>query len=251
MEIIFLRHGQSTENMAVDNNLHYDENNIVLTERGELQCIETGKYLKKIYNKFDLIIQSPVKRCTQTASLVNDQIKCTKKIITDKRLTEMGNKDKLIGLPQEKRGSYLKSNTKYYSLIEKIQKEENPFKFTKLMYKANIMGTKLIGSDPDWTTHYENIKSFLNDLKKYEGEHKRILVISHGGTMKAIESIITNIPRDSNIKIMSRLQTVLVKEPVSIIETNNCIIMCVLYEDNCYKMVSPANNLHLLDFSKS
>ena len=33
MEIIFLRHGQSTENVAVDNNLHYDENNIA--ENGE------------------------------------------------------------------------------------------------------------------------------------------------------------------------------------------------------------------------
>jgi len=249
MEIIFIRHGQSTENAALDNNVEYNIDDVKLTARGMLQCKESGIYLK-MFGKFDLIIQSPVKRCIESAKIIADKINYTKKIITDDRLTELGNVDNLSGLKIEDRMTYLEKNTKYKNLLNKISDEKNPFTFCKLLNKANVIGMDYIGAKPNWNDHYKNVKSFLENLKKYNRKYKRILVVSHGGTMKAIESIITNIPRDANIKILSRLQTVLVKDPIPIIETNNCIIMCVLYEDNCYRMVSPANNLHLLDFSK-
>ena len=57
MEIIFVRHGESTQNEAYKNNEEYDVNNIVLTKLGTKQANKTGKYLN-IYGKYDAIFSS-------------------------------------------------------------------------------------------------------------------------------------------------------------------------------------------------
>jgi broad specificity phosphatase PhoE len=67
MEILFIRHGESTENIAMKNNKEYDTNNIVLTNKGIAQAKATAKYIKKVFGKIDCIYHSPVYRCQQTA----------------------------------------------------------------------------------------------------------------------------------------------------------------------------------------
>ena len=47
-KIIFVRHGQSTENKASIDNKSYDPNTIKLTDEGKKQAMITGKYLYKV-----------------------------------------------------------------------------------------------------------------------------------------------------------------------------------------------------------
>jgi broad specificity phosphatase PhoE len=65
--IIFVRHGESTQNKDYRDNKSYDKNNIKLTELGEKQAMITGKYLYKIFGKFDKVYSSPATRCIETA----------------------------------------------------------------------------------------------------------------------------------------------------------------------------------------
>ena len=80
MEIIFIRHGESTQNVAIKNNQEYDRENIKLTELGQHQAIQTGKFLKKHFGKIDAIIHSSIFRCQETAELIAKQLKFTKKL---------------------------------------------------------------------------------------------------------------------------------------------------------------------------
>ena len=40
-KIIFVRHGESTENKAIKDGKSYDKNNIVITDKGKNQAIKT------------------------------------------------------------------------------------------------------------------------------------------------------------------------------------------------------------------
>jgi broad specificity phosphatase PhoE len=92
IKIIFIRHGESTENIADKTGKIYDPNNIILTTKGEEQAKKTGEYLSKIFgNNFDHIISSPAKRCVQTANIIIKQINFNKsKIIIDDLIMEIG-----------------------------------------------------------------------------------------------------------------------------------------------------------------
>ena len=51
MEIVFVRHGEATHNTEGS----YDPANIILTKKGEKQATKTGKYLNKVFGKFDSV----------------------------------------------------------------------------------------------------------------------------------------------------------------------------------------------------
>jgi broad specificity phosphatase PhoE len=65
INIIFVRHGQSTQNLALELDQEYDRDNIVLTRLGIKQAEKTGKYINEIYGKIDMIYLSPIKRCNK------------------------------------------------------------------------------------------------------------------------------------------------------------------------------------------
>ena len=54
MEIIFVRHGQSTANEAGIQGTSFDPENVILTPLGIKQAKQTGLHLK-IFGKFDTI----------------------------------------------------------------------------------------------------------------------------------------------------------------------------------------------------
>ena len=72
IKIIFIRHGESTENIATLQGVAYDKDSIILTKLGEDQATKTGEYLSKTFGKFDMIYSSPVRRCVhyQKKSLI-------------------------------------------------------------------------------------------------------------------------------------------------------------------------------------
>lgn len=109
--IIFVRHGESTENKASTDNKSYDPNNIKLTELGEKQAQITGKYLYKVFGKFDKVYSSPATRCIETANMtlrvnlllrnniIMEEINYKKKLDIDELLVEVGyNHNNLDGL---------------------------------------------------------------------------------------------------------------------------------------------------------
>ena len=70
MEIIFVRHGESFQNIS---NLAESDDDDKLTDNGMRQAEITGKYLNKIYGKFDIIYSSPKNRCISTANIIKKE----------------------------------------------------------------------------------------------------------------------------------------------------------------------------------
>ena len=87
MKIIFVRHGQTQTNLKGET-YSLDDSINILNKTGELQAIETGKYLNNFY-KFDLIISSPKIRAIQTAELIAKQVNYKKKIIKNDLIMEL------------------------------------------------------------------------------------------------------------------------------------------------------------------
>ncbi|RXK14223.1 hypothetical protein CP965_01895 [Halarcobacter mediterraneus] len=121
---------------------------------------------KKIENlqkqKYDLVYSSDLKRCTQTLDLLNFSYK------KDERLREVKFKDEFEGKSFDEISKMPIYDEKYLSSFES---------WHKFIAKESIKEYK------------QRVNSFLSELPK----DKEILVCSHGGTIKLIHSILTNI----------------------------------------------------------
>jgi phosphohistidine phosphatase len=83
MLVYFLRHasaGQSRSNPAVDEKRPLDKEGIG-------QCRDVGRLLSALDVQVDLIISSPLKRATQTASLVGNELGYDSKLVLDPALS--------------------------------------------------------------------------------------------------------------------------------------------------------------------
>jgi len=96
--LMIIRHGQSTQNVALDlmqDNLEevlkqqkeIRDQDIELTETGVQQAIQTGIYLSET-NHFDICFASPYMRTMQTANNIIDNIGYDLKIFQDFRIRE-------------------------------------------------------------------------------------------------------------------------------------------------------------------
>ena len=163
MEIVFVRHGQTTWN--AEDRLQGQTDEPVLTEKGMEQIKLIGKELKNI--EFDIIISSPLKRAIQTA----EGIKPNSNIMIDNRLTERsyGNFE----------GHYRSSNT--YD-IKQLWNYGLEYK------EEQVESVKIL---------FDRVYDFLNELKKKD--YKRVLLVSHGGVSIAIRSYFEGFPVDMNL----------------------------------------------------
>jgi broad specificity phosphatase PhoE len=247
IEILFVRHGQSTENIAAESGEKYDPNNVVLTERGKLQVKITGQYLKT-FGEFDIVYNSPLKRCVQTADIICNELGYKNKPITSNLIMELGAEDKLRGLSRKEREEIINENKEYTKLEELIKNEKNLFKKAKLQEKCYLLASDFLEMEPSLEKHIDDSKKFLELLKKQNC--KRILVICHGGTIFTMSRLITNMnPNVDTVAMMLNEQTVKVKNPEPIIEGDNCCIMGALLKNGIIQMVIPRNNLHLKSLS--
>jgi broad specificity phosphatase PhoE len=235
MEIIFVRHGQSTQNIAYSNNTTYDPNNVSLTKLGETQAETTGEYLKK-FGKYDAIFSSPLLRAIQTSNIIKNKLNFKNDIIVDNRLKEhnIGN---LEGLKQDDVNEYINKNKQLITLLKRVDDEPNLYKKYKLNEKFTNMYFEYVKSTLTIEDQLKNAKSFLNFIKKQN--YKRILVISHGGIMDVISSIICNTNvYNQDIKIV-------LNNPDKKIYSGNCDVVGVLLENNKFSLVIPRNNMHV------
>ena len=183
-KIIFVRHGESTENKASKDNKSYDKNNITLTNEGKKQAKITGKYLYKIFGKFDKVYSSPATRCINTANIIMDEINYKKKINIDELLVEIGYKFNIMdGLSKDEKNNIFDSiklnlpkdklfnGIKNFRQLEKIIEETvNPYDRIKLYNIWNEIEKEDLKIKPNTSQVKNNIKKFLNNLKKSDDE---------------------------------------------------------------------------------
>lgn len=244
MKIIFVRHGQSTQNIAKEKGEKYDPSNIILTERGKEQAKITGEYLKNIYGEFDIVYCSPLERCKQTCSLICREIEYHKKIINKKFLRETYTGSKLEGMSKKEIGEFLSKNKEFTDIDNVMNNEKNPYERLKISKKGyEIYGDHIGGYSRDEA--FKKLKKFLKKIKKLN--YEKILVVAHGGIIEMISKIVTKINIYNNDLMINSTEqsTVWNDKPISMIEFGNCCILGLLLNDNKYELVVPINNLHL------
>lgn len=158
MKLILIRHGQTDLNTKrVYQGKRTDEE---LNELGKIQAQKTAEYLKDF--DFDFIISSPLKRAMRTAQIINEYHH--KEIKTEDEITERDFGD-FEGVSYD--------DVNYPKIREENTYEkyevEHPIAFKK------------------------RVQTFLDDIHREHFE-KTILIVSHGGTLKMLLSILQKIP---------------------------------------------------------
>jgi broad specificity phosphatase PhoE len=244
MQIIFVRHGQSTQNVAVESGQQYDKDNIRLTERGEKQAEKTGIFLKETFGTFDKIYCSPLRRCVQTCDLICKQLNYDKDIIVKNGLRETWTDGKTEGMSKEERTKFIENNEELKEIQKIIDKETNLFEKVKLLQKGFDIWSSYNGG---YSRREAQIflKKFLKKLKKLDC--KKILVVSHGGIIEMLSKMIANISiyNDDIFINLLKQSSFYLENPEPVIETANCHIFGLLLENGKYEIVIPQNNMHL------
>ena len=170
MKLYVIRHGQTDWNVAGKCQGITD---IDLNSAGIEQAKKVGEQIKD--HKIDLIICSPLKRTRRTAEIINEVTNC--KIITDKRIIERNFGD-----------------------IEGKKYEE---------WNTVIGEDKKVLSDYNLNWGNQNIepiqdicKRVWNLLDEIQEDHteKNILLVTHGGTCRAINAYFNGIGEDGHVQ---------------------------------------------------
>ena len=232
--------------MAVDLGNSYDPHNIVLTEKGIHQAKQTGKFLKKVYKKFDYIVSSPIKRCVQTSNYIMNKINYepTKLIIDDRLIEDGAINDSFNGLSKEERDQIIDSDKKYQKYISKINSTHNPYKkyvLNKKIYK-HVCAT--FNYEPNIYEVEANLRNFLDELKTIitTNSYNNILIITHGGVISKLQKIISNINIESEIFISTKPY----EKPRELLGNCCCLSVGFNQTDSNYFIVEPANTYHLV-----
>jgi broad specificity phosphatase PhoE len=244
IEIFFVRHGQSTENSAVEKGITYDPHNIELTDIGKSQAKITGNYLKT-YGKFDVVFHSPLTRCVQTMDIICDELGYQDKKISCDMLIELGGlSDKLSGLSADDRKKIINKNKELTDIEKHITTEKNLFEKSSLYEKLYNISNEYFEYVPSLEQHIHDSKEFLKLLKNQKCS--KILVVCHGGTIFTLSKLVTNLnPCSATVSMVLPEQTTQVKNPEPFTDSGNCNIMAVLLKDGIFQLIIPANNLHL------
>ncbi len=242
--IIFVRHGESTENVAHKNGNTYDKSKIVLTDKGKKQAKQTGEYLYKVFGKFDKVYTSPAKRCMQTSEIIINEIEYKIKPDIDNLLIELGfESNKLDGLSKEQENKIfdnipltnvpknkLFNNIKTFrQLQKKLNYTENPYDKLEIYKYYSEIKNKYLDIKPNVSQVAKNYNKFIKMLKKTDDTN--ILVISHGACIRTLQKIICNIdPINMNFNFG---------------KIDNCCILCLSINKNKVSLILPASINHL------
>ncbi len=162
-KIIFVRHGQTDQNLAKRAGEAIKEENFGLNRVGIEQVEETSVKLKDC--KVAAIISSPLKRALQTAEIINKHHNLP--IIVDDRL-------------HERKGGF-------------ITREQWPKMF-------NMDDPRVDDGNEYIKDFFQRIYDCIDDLvEKYDG--KTILVVAHGGVHHAFYAYCKNLPWKGNMRI--------------------------------------------------
>lgn len=155
-----LRHGESESNIQGIINAQLGVEN-PLTEKGRKQVLDS---LSEIPADIDYIFVSPIQRTQETAQIIKDHLGLSdQNFITDDRLTETN-----LGSQWEGKKWEDAHNQEYFAS------------------NKDFMDLKLAEDSESINDVYKRSMEFMFDIEqKYQG--KKILIISHGGILKAID----------------------------------------------------------------
>ncbi len=163
MKITAVRHGETIENAT---GIVQGQSYGTLSETGRDQTRQLGQKLKD--HKFDIIYTSDLERCMQTMSAIAKYHSETT-VVTDERLRE-----------------------------RKLEPAEGKL-FSELGWgkeEVNDLDLKTIGGE-SWREVYARVEDFMNELK--ERPENSVLIVTHGGPLRMIESILTGVPLEETI----------------------------------------------------
>lgn len=170
MKIYVIRHGQTDWNVAGKCQGMTD---IELNNTGIEQAEKAREQLNNY--KIDLIICSPLKRARKTAEILNDEINC--KIIDDERIIER-NCGEVEGTTKDKWNSIIGED------IDVINN-----------YNLNWNKQSI---EPIQTV-CERVWNLLDEIQdKYKD--KNVLLVTHGGTCRAINAYFNGIGKDGHVQ---------------------------------------------------
>jgi alpha-ribazole phosphatase len=164
MNIYFLRHGQTEQNLR---KTYYGKNDCRLTQDGIKQMKRARKCINNI--NFDKVFVSERIRAKESA-----------KLVLDKSIYELATVDNRIN--EIDFGDF---ECKTYDEIQKLYPKE-----------VEIWDNDWKGFTPpngeNYISLYKRVKSFIQDLKDMEEYNDNILVITHGGVIRAMYCYILN-----------------------------------------------------------
>lgn len=163
MILYVVRHGQIKPNVThiIASCSKHD-----LTKEGIIQAEKARDKIKNI--DYDIVFCSPLKRAVHTMEIINEKkVKC----VFDDRL-----KERNAGILESKKTSCCDLDT--YWNYYKNEKYENAESIKEL---------------------FDRVKEFLEFLKKNYSD-KKVLLVTHDGVCRTIESLIYGIPKDGNIR---------------------------------------------------
>lgn len=162
MEILFVRHGESEANLL---ELMYGSSDYSLTEKGKKQAKSAGKIVELMGFKPDHIYVSTLKRAQET--LMNMGFTLDGSTVDD-RINE-----RHLGLLE---------GVSYRALLQDQPSLFDEWNKDWLDYKP--------GGGESHVDFEDRIVSFMNDLEMTYQNGEKVLIVSHGGTMKTIFSYI-------------------------------------------------------------
>lgn len=164
MKLYVIRHGLTDSNIKGIYNGTLDED---INEIGISQAIQTKELMKD--NKYDIVYCSPMIRAKHTCDIINDK---NIPVIYDARLSErtLGNLDGKI-------------------LTEEGFSKESFFDYN---YKSTDIKFE------DLPTLFKRVHNFLDEIIE-ENKNKNILIVTHGGILKAIYFYFNEIPKNGDL----------------------------------------------------
>lgn len=243
MQIIFVRHGETNNNLKPFI-FYSDKYNEPINDFGTKQAFITGKYISTLFDNPDIIISSPAKRCLQTAKEIKKSFNSDLKIKKNRLLLEYLAPKELQNKPRDDLYKYIEKNNELIKLNSLIEKEINPFKQINLINEFNQLLDNYIPTEPSKKKFIYKINKFLEKLKKKN--YNQVIVITHGLVMNQIEAITTNIfdNKDYNLyyKNLKKNHGYLNRK---LLFHSNCIVLGYIIENNVYKLVIPLHNSFL------
>lgn len=159
-ELILVRHGQSTANAS---GVWQGQLDFPLSEKGRVQAHRTGKALAS--PPFDALYASPLSRAYETAEIIAREAGFREEVSSEQSIAERAG-----------------------GLLEGTTREEREAHYPEIMEKLATLAEEerwpVVGAETDEQL-LARFAGAMADLRERHGARSRIVVVTHGGVMRA------------------------------------------------------------------
>jgi len=186
VELIVLRHGESKWNLE---NRFTGWTNISLSEKGIKEATNAGLLLKSKGFKFDLAYTSALSRAQETLNIILEKLDIKIPILKSEKLNE-----------------------RHYGALQGQNKKEAALKFgeeqVKIWRRSYDTKPPKAEVDPVGEPNGESLKDtynrvipfYLENIENNIKQKKKVLIVAHGNSLRALSKYLLNISDDEIIK---------------------------------------------------